>query len=303
MKVNRLMIEILKYKLVKENEKKTKDLVFDPKYNPKRNIPYIGDNNEHHKFDLYYASKDKKHSLIIDIHGGSYLFGHRKENYLFGTNFLDAGFDFIAIDYVANNGHMDTLDIIDQCIKCIVYIIEHLKELGLEDDRSIALTGDSAGGHLALTIAELFNDKEYQKLLGYELPEINLVAVLLNCPVFNFTEVGLNNMTRGANKRMFGPKWNDLEHRKKLCPCYHIASLKAPLFVSTCKNDFLRASESLKLKETMKTRPNIFTFLDIDEDDPRVGHVHNLLDINLEASKKVNQAMIDFINKQLKTSD
>ena len=129
MKINRLVIEILKHRLVKENASKYKDLEFDPRYNPKRNIPYIGDNNEHHKFDLYFAPKDKKNCLIIDIHGGSYIFGHRKENYLFGTNFLEAGFDFIATDYVANNGHMDTIDLIDQNVKCITYIIEHLDDI------------------------------------------------------------------------------------------------------------------------------------------------------------------------------
>ena len=50
----------------------------------------------------------------------------------------------------------------------------------------------------------------------------------------------------------------------------------------------------------MKSRPNIFSFLDIDTDNPQVGHVHNLLDINLEESKEVNNKMIEFIVKQIK---
>ena len=139
------------------------------------------------------------------------MFGHRQENYTFGTVFLDAGFDFVATDYIVNNGHMDTLELIDQNIKCICYIISHLKELGLDEDYKFALTGDSAGGHIAITIAELFSDKEYQRRLGYDLPDIILVAVLVNCSVFNYSETGFDSMTKRANKRMFGPDALDRE--------------------------------------------------------------------------------------------
>ena len=122
-KIGRPIIEILKIKVERENGKKCDRLVIDEKYRPHRNIPYLDDDNEHHKFDLYFSpSKDKKNCLIIDIHGGSYIFGHRKENYTFGTVFLDAGFDFVTTDYIANNGKMSTRDLIDQNIKCICYI-------------------------------------------------------------------------------------------------------------------------------------------------------------------------------------
>lgn len=300
MKIGKPIVEILKFKVQKENARKCAKLVIDDKYHPHRDISYIDDNEEHHKFDLYFSPlKNKKNCLVIDIHGGSYLFGHRKENYNLGTVFLDAGFDFVATDYVANNGKMSTFDLIDQNIKCICYIIAHQKELGLLNDTSIALTGDSAGGHMALTIAELFSDKEYQKALGYDLPDINIVAVLINCPVFNYVEVGLNSLTRRGNLRMFGPKAFDIEERKKICPRTHISSLKVPLFVSTCKHDFLRTSESLLLNEVVKNTDIDFMFMDLDEDDKKVGHVHNILDINHPASKKINNAMIDFINARL----
>lgn len=299
MKIGKFVVNLLKFKIQLEGKKAYKNLVFDEKYKPHRNIPYIDDGHEHHKFDLYFTPTKRKNCLIIDIHGGSYIFGHRRENYIFGTVFLDSGFDFIATDYIANNGKMDTIDLIDQNIKCILYIISHLKELGLPEDEKIVITGDSAGGHMALTIAEIFSDKQYQKELGYDLPDINLKAVLVNCSVFNYVELGFDSMTRSGNIRMFGPHAYDIEARKKICPRTHMNSLHVPLFASTCKNDFLRQTESLKLKESAEAWEGEFTFLDLDEDDKRVAHVHNILNINLDASKKVNNAMIEFIDKHL----
>ena len=299
MKIPKFVIEILRIKVIKENARKCEHLVFDPKYRPQRDIPYINDNEEHHKFDLYHTPAKKKNCLIIDIHGGSYMFGHRQENYTFGTVFLDAGFDFIATDYIPNHGKTSTLDIIDQNIKCITYIVTHLSELGLSESTRIAITGDSAGGHIALTIAELICDKEYQKSLGYDLPRINLVAVLLNCPVFNYEEVGFNSMTKRANKRMFGPKAFDMEERRKICPKTHLDSLKVPLYASTCKHDFLRNDESLCLKKYLENSDKKYRFVDLDTDEKGVGHVHNILDINLEGSKEVNNGMIKFIDELL----
>ncbi len=299
MKIGRFPLNILKFKIEKENGRKVKKVFFDPKYRPHRDISYIDDGLEAHKFDLYFTPIKPKKCLVIDIHGGAYIFGHRQENYVFGTVFLDAGYDFVATDYIVNDGKRDTLDLIDDNIKCICYIVNHLKELGLSEDYKIAITGDSAGGHLALTIAELFLDKKYQKTLGYDLPDINLIGVMVNCPVFNYVPLAKDSLSTSGMKRMFGPNAYDKEERKKVCPKVHIDSLTVPLYASTCRNDFLRNSESLSLKNTMDKRSTKFIFVDQDIEDKKIGHVHNILDITTDAAKEVNNGMITFLDELL----
>lgn len=300
MKIGKIVINLLRVKVIKENKAKVRKQIIDEKYSPRLNIPYISDNNYYHQFDLFFSpNENKKNTLVIDIHGGAYVMGDRKENYKFGTVFLDAGFDFIATDYIVNDGKRDTYDLIKDNVDCISYILTHLKELGLKEDVNIFLTGDSAGGHLALTIAELFLDKKYAQEAGFnDLPKMNLKGVMVNCTVFNYAPLGKLSLSISGMKRMFGPEALDMNKRELVCPNTHISSLSVPLFASTCRNDFLRKDESLVLKRKMEEikKPD-FTWLDIDEKDKHIAHVHNILDIDHKRSKEVNDAMIKFMNE------
>ena len=98
---------------------------------------------------------------------------------------------------------------------------------------------------------------------------------------------------------MFGPDWRDEKKRALICPAVHVDSLTVPLFVSTCKNDFLRPAGAETTIPAMEGKNNKFVYLYLDDDDPSTGHVHNILNIHSEASKKVNNAMIDFFSESI----
>lgn len=258
------------------------------------NVPYIeGDNDPQHSFDVYYANENKKNICLIDIHGGSYIFGEHLDNYPFCYAFVREGFDAVNIDYQVNDGTRNIRDSISDILKCLTYVVEHLKELGLENDR-IVITGDSAGGHFALLCAELLCDEKYAAELGYKLPKVDLMACLVNCPVYDFANLKNGWLSNSGAKRMFGPDHKDPNYFNELCPKLHIDSLKAPLFTSTCSQDFLR-NHSLMLQEDMKDRNLTFKFFDIQSKRKGIGHVHNVLHPEYEESILVNNAMMDFV--------
>ena len=196
-----------------------------------------------------------------------------------------------------NNGKMSIMDQVDDIVNNLKYVYSHLKELGLEGDNFV-ITGDSAGGHFALSMTEMLLDKEYAKEVGYEMPDIKPIAVLANCPVYNFSHMGEGVLTNLAMKRMFGPSYKNKKMFELLCPQTHLDSLTCPVFVSTCKKDFIRIYSELLTKD-MEGRKNLFEIVDIDSDDKRVGHVHNVIDVNLPESEQVNDAMRAFIEKCL----
>ena len=274
----------------------------DDHFRKKIDIPYINDGNSLHKLDVYYADDYMKRGIcVIYIHGGSFIFGSRKNATYYKDVFLNAGFDFVAVDYIHNDGHQGVENQIQDCINAINYLGDHKKELGLADD-VFFVTGDSAGGLLSLYVTLLQDDKSLRRDTGILLNDkIHLEGALLNCPVYNLMKLAEREMLKDSGKeRMFGANFKYENYRKLYSPAYHIDALKTPLFVSTCRNDFLR-EQSLQIKEDMeRLKFPYFQFLDIFVLDKKVAHVHNVNLPDLDESKQVNNAMVEFIKMTYK---
>lgn len=293
MKFNRLMVDMAAMWVRRGNRIRRKDFIPFDTFKHTLDINYNNDKDYHHNFDIFFAKEKRKNICIIDIHGGAYITGDHRDNFFFGCHFLNEGFDFISIDYSLNNGKIGTKDQIDDCYKCLSYINEHKKELGLEND-SFVITGDSAGGHFALIMALAFSSREYANKLGYDLKDLSFKGVLLNCPVYDFTNLS-SSLSKSGAKRMFGPLYNDIEYKKLICPKENIKYLSIPLFLSTCKRDFIGIQSKL-LKDDLDKMNYKFDYCYIDSDENNVAHVHNVLDPLLDASKEVNNRMIAFID-------
>lgn len=295
MKLGRFLIKLLNTISDNETRKRRKHYPPHGEFEETINIPYIeGDLNTEHSFDVYLANDNRNNICLIDIHGGAYIFGEHKDNWSFCYTFAKQGFDVVNVDYCPNDGTRSVKDSITDVVKCLNYVYEHRKELGLDKDKFI-LVGDSAGGHFALILAELFCDEKYAAKLGYKMPNMDLLAVLVNCPVYDFANLKEENFTEAGAKRMFGPKYKNKNYFTDICPKTHLKSLHLPLFVSTCTQDFIR-KQSLMLISDMKKRDDIkFAYVDIKSKKKDIGHVHNVLLPKLPESKQVNDAMRDFI--------
>ena len=298
MRVGKLIVNLLKHNSYKSALKRREMYKPYGKYEELIDVPYIDDGNYWHKFDLMYGKGEKKNCCIIDIHGGSYIFGEHIDQYVFGEYFLKEGYDFISADYIPNDGNRSTKDIFDDLYQMLLYISSHLKELKLENDVFV-ITGDSAGGHLAISFMEAMDDDNYAKELGYTFPEnIKAKACLANCPVYDFVNLPRKHLLKSGMKRMFGPTYKDVDSFKLLDPKTHLNSLKSPIFLSTCKKDFLRA-HPLEMVNDLKDKKVIYELVDINSDEKGVGHVHNVLHPFRKESAEVNDAMLKFIERAI----
>jgi acetyl esterase/lipase len=251
--------------------------------------------NSSQVLDIYYADKAvRKDAVLIDIHGGFYVAGRRENNRGFASVFLREGYDVVLVEYRLNDGIRDVSDELFDCAAALDYLAVHAAELGLNKERMF-LTGDSAGGHLALYMAEGTEDKS----LPVRPKAFTTRGALLNCPAYDFATFGdSQSFSKSALEWFIGPRYKNKEWMTSMSPRTFISSYSGPLFVSTCTKDFIR-SQSLLIKEDCDSLSRTFEFVDIASDDRQVDHVHNVTKPNLPESQEVNARMVAFMNNNL----
>lgn len=268
------------------------------KYRTRLDLDVFSDGESTHQCDLYYAEEGSRNrKLLLDIHGGGYIAQTRKKNYGFASVFLDKGYDVAVLDYPLNDGVQDIIDQVRILAGQLAYLHNHAKDLDIEGDDWF-LTGDSAGGHFALLLAEMFSDPLLAaKICDTDLSGIPLKGVLVNCPVYDFAKAIEDAPLNGKGKdALFGPSWKDEAYATLISPKTHIKCLKMPVFISTCRNDFLLAHSKI-LDADLKKTGNPPTFLCMESQKPQVTHVHNVNKISLKESCYVNSEMDRFMKK------
>ena len=173
-----------------------KDILYDPKSN-------LG-------FDLYIPAKQdpiKTRNLILFIHGGSWLFGNKNQIAYAAKRYAKAGYLTASMDYSLlskENPEIDFFTMRDEIHLCIQKIKTHCQEQGFKLDK-IALSGISAGGHLAM-------------LYGYSQQMLSPIPI-----AFLAIQTGPSDFQTRTNKRYQQALFNfitrrtgiDLKHAKR----------------------------------------------------------------------------------------
>ena len=289
-KVSKPMLKML---LTGANHERT-DLCYADSCVKKIGVQYVNDGTAAQVLDIYYADAAvRKNAVLIDIHGGFYVAGLRQNNRYFASPFLKEGYDVVLVEYRLNDGKLDVASELADCAAALDYITLNADELGLNKDRMF-ITGDSAGGHLALYMAEGSEDHS----IPVHPEHFKAKGALLNCPAYNFAAFGDSDMyTKNCLLWFLGPRYDDKEWMKSMSPRTYLQSYSGPIFLSTCTNDFIRG-ESLKLKADCESLGRPLVFVDIESDDKKIGHVHNVSYPDLPESQLVNSRMIEFMNQQ-----
>ena len=153
------------------------------------------------------------------------------------------------------------------------------------------LTGDSAGGHLALYMAEGSEDRTLPIHPSFFVTR----GALLNCPAYDYASFSNpEGFTASALAWFIGPRYQDQDWLVSVSPRTFLSRYTGPLFLSTCTRDFIR-SQSLTLRADCDALGRPVEFVDIASNDRAVGHVHNVISPNLPESRQVNERMIAFM--------
>ena len=288
-KMSKTMLKVLVSAATKEKA----DPCYADSCDKRIGLSYVESGDPNQVLDIYYADPSvRKDAVLVDIHGGFYVAGTRKNNRYFASVFLKEGYDVVLMEYRLNDGKRDVSDELADCAAGLDYLAVNAGELGLNKDRMF-LTGDSAGGHLALYMAEGTEDMT----LPVRPKEFKTVGVLLNCPAYNFATFGESDtFAKSALAWFIGPRYQDKDWMTSVSPRTYLESYSGSLFVSTCTNDFIR-SQSLLIKADCDSLGRALDFVDIQSDDKKVSHVHNVTDQSLPESREVNGRMVAFMDR------
>lgn len=278
-------------------------------------IPYLPDGGTEegqvrgHLLDIYFphdALVRGSHTtpVYIDIHGGGFVYGYKELNRNFNTHLAACGFAVVSLNYrpapqATLRGQLEDIQ------AALRWIREHLSEYPV-DASSLFITGDSAGGALALLTLAIESSPKAALAFGIEqVSGTQFKGGALVCGVYSLADSRKNEASSD-----FDPNWRtNLENvvgeeffeglddadPTFLTPAGIVANCDLPpLYIQTSSDDFLQA-DSLALATALARRNADFEIHDWKVGKAQsLGHVFVVCMTWLDESKQILREIRDF---------
>ncbi|WLT00344.1 alpha/beta hydrolase [Lactobacillus helsingborgensis] len=258
------------------------------------NVPY-GQDQQYQILDVYLPQKrtDAKLPVIINIHGGGWVYGTKETYQFYCLALAKAGFAVVNANYrlapaVVYPGELDDVNRVFHWVAKKENAAKYQFDLN-----NVFIVGDSAGGQMGEQILAVYTNNEYRKYFGYSVPNLTIKAAALNCGAYFLTEI---NSFAGAPEAYFRPEIRMNKH-EELNVEQFLTSALPPLFIMTSTDDFLR-DNAYMLSGYLHAK-NIYHELHFygDNNNPR-GHVFHINQKD-ELAKQCNEDELDFFRKYL----
>lgn len=215
-----------------------------------KNLIYKDSQSSRHKLDIYYPANVSACSVLIFVHGGTWMNGSKEIYAPLGENFADKGVVTVVINYrLGDNSNFQ--EMVRDCATAVKWVYQNIENFN-GDKNKIILSGHSAGGHLASLTAL---DRAYFE----ELTIVNPIKKLILIDAF-----GLNI---GSFIRDHGTYY--LQHIEKIftrnpvmwekaSPVNYVADTEIPflIYVGSSTYPFLKMDNEMfisKLKSSSNT--------------------------------------------------
>jgi len=228
------------------------------KQNPPQNIEiisdiaYIDDGNYYHKLDVMYPnniSENDKLPVIIDIHGGGWMYGDKGLNENYCRALADRGYVVFDINYRLVPD-VNVNEQIKDVMSALKWIGENIDNYPCERE-NIMLTGDSAGGMLASYAGVLLQSEELRDIFDTESADVKLTALVLTSPVSYMKDGGWFNV---YTKPLWGKNYKNSEtyNYMDFDEILPFANEMPPTYLITSSGDTLAEKQTIKLYELLK---------------------------------------------------
>ena len=163
-------------------------------------ITYRQANGVELKIDVY-QSRDQREPAptFIYYHGGGWVAGSKEANVLRLIPYLEKGWTAVNVQYRLGNVSLAPAAVEDS-LCALRWVARNAEQYGFDTAR-LVVSGNSAGGHLALTTGMIPPEAELDRqCLGSETPE---VAAIVNW--YGITDVA--DLIEGPNQKGYAVRW------------------------------------------------------------------------------------------------
>lgn len=254
-------------------------------------IPY-GPDARWNTLDVYRPrGKAGKLPVIVNIHGGGYVYGSTKQYQFYCMDLAQRGFAVVSFNYHLAPKYKFPTPVRDTNL-VMEWICRKAEIYGFDTD-NVVIVGDSAGAQLASQYAVICTDPEYAKIMEITPPEFTLRAVGLNCGMYDLKE---RAGEIPGNKLMIDYFTKDPSvYGKKLDVLSHVTEKFPPAYLLSAKGDFL-VEQCRPMAELIRSKgvPCEYRIYG----DEKTGHVFHL-DMRSDLARKANDEEIAFIREHL----
>jgi len=164
------------------------------------NVTYLTANNYEAKLDVYKRrDTTTPQPTLIWIHGGGWTGGSKEASVMSLVPWMEMGWDIVNVEYRLARVSLAPAAVED-CLCALRWVAQQAKTYGF-DTTKLVVSGDSAGGHLALTTGMIPESAG----LDRECPGAPLPKVAAIVDWYGIVDV--NDLLEGPNRKTYAVAW------------------------------------------------------------------------------------------------
>lgn len=260
---------------------------------------YHNDHDPMHMCDIARPSNHKgKLPVILHIHGGGWVYGHKDSYYKYYAMELSKyGYAVVTINYRLAFDHPFP-SMIEDIFSALKWI-EDNQENEQFDIRRVYLVGDSAGAHLAALTSIIHTKPNLQKMYNVKKTSCKILALGLSCGVYDFDRLLSDDHKMPLRDVLITTIFNREDFQNY--PLYKASSVSnlldnsfTPAYILSSEADTLCPESLILIQDCMKHK--VVYQSHILPEYLQLPHVFNLKSIYPE-SKVVMDEMFDFFKR------
>lgn len=246
--------------------------------------------------------KEEKQPLLVDIHGGGWMYGDENLNLDFGKWFSQRGFK-VALPNYSLIYDKNIKEIIHELHEQLHLLKEKAQEFRLDLDNAV-LIGDSAGASLAMQLVAIDSSPKLREIYGIDRLPFLFKAVVLYRPAcypkrMRFVQWP-DFMDKGARKTFLsmycGKEKRLLSHIDFSDLTEDISSLP-PLYVLTSDGDTFLKYETDYLMADLDRHHFPYVYHCVS--DKSFGHVASVTNVDGKKYEDVNGQVLQFLKSAI----